>query len=299
MEQAQVLQIIRQIVQELSHPVRTPVFRRPDEYGLEYEDIWFNAIDGIRLEGWFIPAASDKLIICNHFGPGNRYGYAGHLEAFASRGGFEVNFLPKYKALHDAGYNIIAYDLRDHGLSGASGVNGFSLFEWRDVIGALRYAGNRAETAAMKTSLHTMCLGCNATMIAMEKHPREFAHIQSMIAIQPVLGRAMIEKICTGYGIDPGQGTRLYDEELRKVYGFRLDDYDIVRQAGKVTVPTLLVQVKDDLSMQPEAIEKVYRALATNDKKLHWIEGTSERFKGYCYFSERPELMLDWYDSHM
>jgi hypothetical protein len=31
-------------------------------------------------------------------------------------GGFEVNFLPEYKALHDAGYNILCYDIRNHGL---------------------------------------------------------------------------------------------------------------------------------------------------------------------------------------
>lgn len=58
---------------------RSPVFRRPDEYGLEYEDVFFPSMDGVGLEGWFIPADSDKLAICNHFMPGNRYGYPGHL----------------------------------------------------------------------------------------------------------------------------------------------------------------------------------------------------------------------------
>jgi pimeloyl-ACP methyl ester carboxylesterase len=38
-------------------------------------------------------------------------------------GGFEVNFLPELKHLHDAGYNILTYDLRNHGQSGeANGV---------------------------------------------------------------------------------------------------------------------------------------------------------------------------------
>lgn len=85
---------------------RTPILRRPDEYGLEYEDVFFPSMDGVALEGWFIPADSDKLVICNHFMPGNRYGYPGHLEPWQNFGGFEVNFLPQYKALHDAGYNL-------------------------------------------------------------------------------------------------------------------------------------------------------------------------------------------------
>ena len=56
---------------------RAPVLRRPDEVGLDYEDVFFPSMDGVPLEGWFIPADSDKLIIHNHFLPGNRYGYQG------------------------------------------------------------------------------------------------------------------------------------------------------------------------------------------------------------------------------
>lgn len=35
------------------------------------------------------------------------------------------------------------------------------------------------------------------------------------------------------------------------------------------------------------------------DKKLFWIEGTNQRFRGYTYFGEHPELMLEWFDTHM
>jgi hypothetical protein len=121
---------------------RAPVLRRPDEVGLEYEDVTFPSLDGVPLEGWFIPADSDKLIIHNHFLPGNRYGYPGHLPEFGGLGGFEVNFLPEYKALRDAGYNALAYDIRNHGMSGQGngGIAGIGLTEYRDVIGSLRYA---------------------------------------------------------------------------------------------------------------------------------------------------------------
>jgi uncharacterized protein len=84
---------------------RAPVLRRPGEVGLDFEEVTFPSMDGVALEGWFVPAKSDKLIIHNHFLPGNRYGYPGHLPEFGGLGGFEVNFLPEYKALHDAGYN--------------------------------------------------------------------------------------------------------------------------------------------------------------------------------------------------
>ncbi|MBL0910633.1 alpha/beta hydrolase, partial [Pectobacterium carotovorum] len=50
----------------MAHSTRTPILRWPNEYGMEFEEIFFPAIDGVTVEGWFIPADSDKLIICNH-----------------------------------------------------------------------------------------------------------------------------------------------------------------------------------------------------------------------------------------
>lgn len=38
-------------------------------------------------------------------------------------GGFEVNFLPELKHLHDAGYNILTYDLRNCTMSGEANAN--------------------------------------------------------------------------------------------------------------------------------------------------------------------------------
>lgn len=46
---------------------RAPVLRRPDEVGLAYEDVTFPSMDGVPLEGWFIPAeGSDRLVIHDH-----------------------------------------------------------------------------------------------------------------------------------------------------------------------------------------------------------------------------------------
>lgn len=124
---------------------------------MEYEDVFFPAMDGVILEGWFIPADSDRLIICNHCLPANRAGFPGHLEPWKNLGfgDFEVNFLPKYKALHDAGYNVLVYDMRNHGRSGvgSGGLVGHGTFEYRDVIGSIRYAKSRPDTGNMKTAL--------------------------------------------------------------------------------------------------------------------------------------------------
>lgn len=278
---------------------RTPILQRPDQFGMAYEDVFFPSMDGVPLEGWFIPGKSDKLIICNHFMPGNRYGYPGHLDPWKNFGGFEVSFLPQYKALHDAGYNVLAYDIRNHGRSGTGngGLVGIGLLEYRDVIGSLRYAKARPDTARMRTSLLSVCLGCNSTMVAMDKHPEEFAHIESLIALQPVSARPFVEQGAAAAKVEGGP--EQFDQAVFKLTGFHMDELSPIPHAHAVTVPTLMVQVHDDFLTKPSDVQTIYDKMSAEDKELHWIRNETQRFQGYNYFGKHPELMLEWFGSHM
>lgn len=255
----------------------------------------------MTLEGWFIPAASDRLVICNHFMPGNRYGYPGHLEPWTNAGGFEVNFLPQYKALHDAGYNVLTYDLRNHGLSnpGSGGVVGIGLLEYRDVIGSLRYVKSRPDTVGMKTALLSVCLGANSTMVAMDRHPDEFDRVQTLIALQPTATRPIVERAAEGLGFDPVSATAAFDEAIQRRTGFRLDELSPLDHAKAVRVPTLLAQVHADATTKIEVVQQIFDNIAATDKELHWIEGTQQRFEGYNYFGRHPHTMIDWFDKQI
>ncbi|WP_145516571.1 alpha/beta hydrolase family protein [Yersinia aleksiciae] len=283
----------------MAHSTRTPVLRWPNEYGMEFEEIYFPAIDGVTVEGWFIPADSDKLIICNHPMPCNRYGYPGHLEPWTNFGGFEVNFLPEYKVLHDAGYNIIAYDIRNHGRSGmgSGGVNGHGILEYRDVIGSLRYAKSRAETKNMKTALYSRCLGANATIVGMNKHPKEFTHVKALLALQPVTPRVFVEKAVEAQNI--ANGVEKFDIAFHRRTGYHLADVWPMEYAKAVTLPTLVAQVHNDFLTKPSNVQEIYDTISAKDKKLFWIEGTDQRFQGYNYFGRNPEVMLDWFNRHV
>jgi uncharacterized protein len=283
----------------MAHSSRTPILRWPNEYGMEYEEVFFPAMDGVTLEGWFIPANSDRLIICNHPMPCNRYGYPGHLEPWTGFGGFEVNFLPEYKVLHDAGYNILTYDMRNHGRSGmgSGGVNGHGVLEYRDVIGSLRYAKTRPATKSMRTALYSRCLGANASIVGMYRHTEEFQHIRAMIALQPVTPRVFVEKAVEREGI--ANGVDLFDAAFHRRTGYHLADVWPMEYAKAVTMPTLFAQVRNDFLTKPSNVQEIYDTVSSEDKKLFWIEGTDLRFEGYNYFGRHPALMLDWFDVHM
>ena len=298
---AQIKEQMQNIVAGFTKVPRSPILRRPNEYGMEYEDVFFPSLDGTVLEGWYIPAKekSDKIIICNHFSPGNRYGYAGHIDPWKTSGGFEVNFLPKYKALYEAGYNILAYDLRNHGFSAPGAAGGYNpnFFEYRDVIGSLRYVRSREDTKDMKISLQSICLGGNSTLVAMEKHPEEFEGIYSMILIQPLSGEALVKKLCENMGFGE-LGEEVFEEVYREVSGFSVKDSSPIENAKHVKIPTFVIQVKDDAMTYPEDVQTIFDCIPVKDKKLFWIEGTPWRFHGYTYFSEHPEQMIEWYNKH-
>ena len=185
----QIDHILAAMADSFGQQLRSPVLHWPDEQGLDYQDVTFPALDGAPLEGWFIPApGSDKLIIANHPMGFSRSGIPAHLEpwrsVWASSGNdFEVNLVPDYKILHDAGYNVLAYDLRNSGLSGAAngGIASSGIFEARDVAGSLAYARSRPDTRDMTIGLFSRCLGCSSTFAAMTQFPAAFDGVRCLV----------------------------------------------------------------------------------------------------------------------
>jgi len=290
---------IEGMAEMMAHSLRSPIMRTPDQYGMEYKDIFFPSTDGVTIEGWFIPAKnSKKLIICNHPMPANRYGFPGHLEPWKMFGGFEVNFLPEYKILHDAGYNIIAYDFRNHGRSGAGngGIVAHGIVEYRDVIGSLHYARSRPDTKHMQIALYSRCVGANSTFVAMNKHPEEFKNIVAMIALQPSPPRTFVKTAMDNAKIP--NGYERVDAAFKKKTGYVLDDFRLIEKSQADYIPTLVAQVKADTSMPFHYVEEIYNNISAKDKKLFWIEGTDQRFQGYNYFGQNPNIMLDWFNKH-
>lgn len=285
---------------------RAPIMHYPDEEALDYEEVSFPSEDGVPLEGWFIPApGSSKIIIANHPRWFNRAGLPSHREPWRSLAGsagndFEVNFVPDYKILHDAGYNILAYDLRNFGQSGAANGGIFTVgrFESRDVIGSLNYVRGRSDTRDMTIGLFSRCVGGNATMFAMTRRPEQFADVRCMVSPQPLSSRVALERGLERLGI-PADHIADLEERIRLHTSFRLDDFSPVPWAKSVMIPTLLYQVRDDLYTRPADIEAMYANLPVAEKKLFWIEGTTRRWDGYTYFQRSPDEILDWFARFM
>lgn len=283
--------------------LRTPVIRKPTDYGMAFEETWFPSMDGVPLEAWFIPAASDRLLIINHPMTCNRYGFPGHLPEYNGYfGGFEVNFLPELRHLHDAGYNILTYDLCNCGRSGQGngGISGLGLLECRDVVGSVRHAKAHPVMGKMRTGLFSRCMGGNSTIIAMSKWPDEFQHIEVLALLNVVSGPTFIECGADNLGLDPHEAAKRLDQRCRETTGFSLFDFRPQDYGKGVTVPTFMAQLRRDFLIHGEKDgQEIFDSLATEQKELLWIEQSNQRFYAYNHFGQHPERLVGWFDKHM
>ena len=104
---------------------KAPLFDDPENYGLAYEDVTFQASDGVTLRGWLIKGDTDKVIIQTHFGLFCcRSGYTNQGRHLVKGYSEDVRFLRQAKYLNEAGYTVLLYDLRNHGESDQS-MDGF------------------------------------------------------------------------------------------------------------------------------------------------------------------------------
>ncbi|EHK42502.1 hypothetical protein TRIATDRAFT_34819 [Trichoderma atroviride IMI 206040] len=232
----------------------------------------------------------------------NRYGYPGHLEEFGGFGGFEVNFLPDYKALHDAGYNVICYDLRNHGISdqGSGGMCGaLGYYEARDVVGSLIYARSRSDTKDNTIGLLSRCMGGNATIHAMSHFPEHFNDIKAMVLLQAVSGHAFVEKGAINAGLDVDETVKAFDMRIHDITGFYLKELSPIPLVKNVTVPTLFAQVRKDALIDTKDTQEIFDALSSKEKQLTWIEDSTRRFDGYNYFAKKPAELVEWFGKYV
>jgi len=283
---------------------RTPVHKTPADHGIDaWEDVYFQSDDGTPLEGWYVPTAggeSDKLIVMNHPMPMSRSGFTGHFgEPWSQVDDIEIDFVAHIAHLVRAGYNVLAYDLRNHGNSGAAngGICGIGRYEWRDCVGAKTFVDAHPRLSKMKLGLYSQCTGGNAQYEAMSRRPDLFSNVLCMLSPLVVSMTALMGSFAKLQGV--GDYMAAIDFEQKKLGGYTNAEMTPHLFAADVMVPTFIVQVRDDLWTTPEDGEKTFELLGSNQKEFFWIEGTSRRFDGYNYFGKSPERMLAWFDKHM
>ena len=231
-----------------------------------------------------------------------RAGFPGHLgEPWSMYDAVEIDFVIQYKHLTDAGYNVLTYDIRNHGNSSAAnnGLSGIGQWEWRDCVGVKKFVDNHPTLSKMKVALYSQCMGGNSQYHAIHRRPDLFENVQCMVSPMVVSMAAIYDAFSELQGVRQYQ--ELIDLELLKMGAFVAAEMTPHLWAASVKMPVLMVQVlKDSWTRNPEDAQKTFDLLGSKEKELLWIENTTRRFKdGYNYFGRYPEKIIPFIDKHM
>ena len=205
------------------------------------------------------------------------------------------------KHLTDAGYNVLAYDLRNSGNSSSAngGLAGIGRWEWRDCVGAKKYVDNHPELSAMQVGLFSQCMGGNSQYEAIYRRPELFEDVACMASPLVISMEACFSAFSELQGVSQYQ--ELIDLELLKMGAWTMAEMTPQLFAEGITMPVLMWQVLEDTwTRNPEDAQKTFDLLGSEDKELFWIENTTRRFKdGYNYFGRHPEKIISFFDEHM
>ena len=153
-------------------PLRSVIHKTPNDYDMTgWKDLVIPSDDGTPLEAWYIPARggeSNKLVIFNQLyrcvaraSPDARHDALDLGEPWSMYDAVEIDFVIQYNRLTDAGYNVLTYDIRNHGNGSAANnsLSGIGQWEWRDCVGVKKYVDNHPRLSKMTVGLYSQCMG--------------------------------------------------------------------------------------------------------------------------------------------
>jgi dienelactone hydrolase len=287
------------LAQRMIKPPRQRLWATPGDLGLAYEDVNFPAQDGIRLSGWFIPAADGRrdgaTIILLHGWLWNRLGLMADDMVSGLDGSRPVDLLRLAFKLHQDGYHLLMFDLRNHGESAAAPPVTFGWQEANDLLGALAYLHGRSEVNPAHIGAVGFSLGANTILYTLPQTDG----IKTAVAVQPV----SIENYVGRYGQDllgplSVVTLPLVEAMYQASGGLRFAAMQpAFSAAGAGEVPVLFVQGEGDrwgsMVDVTQMADKVPQA-----RDPLFVEA-SHRFDGYQYVVDHPEIVLDFLEGNL
>jgi len=125
----------------------------PGSFNLPFEEVAFQAADGVALKGWWVPAGASPQ---------------GTVVLVHGLNRSRIEMVKKVPFLHAHGWNALLFDLRHHGQSGGN-VSSFGWFEKADVHAAVELARSRSPGPVV---LWGVSLGAATVVLAAAEDPR-------------------------------------------------------------------------------------------------------------------------------
>lgn len=229
--------------------------KTPDKYGCKYQDVYFEAEDGVKLHAWWLPAKGESkgTIVYSH---GNA-GSVGHHVVFIYW-------------LVDAGYNVLMYDYRGYGQSEGKVTKVGAV---KDAQAAFRYVESRDDAGSIISLGHS--LGGAKSIAALG------------VAAPKNLKAVVVDSTFASY---QDMAERVAGKRARKVITATYEPYEYVKKIPR-GVPFLIVHGAADETIPFTHAQRLY-AVANQPKTMMKVEGGNHV---NCFFVQdgkyRKELL--------
>ncbi len=263
----------------LTHPPRQAACASPSDLGFDATPVEFPSRDGITLRGYWIPASRARgTVVFSH-------GYRGDCSPDL-----------EYAAwLTSAGYNLLYFDHRAHGLSDGT-LTTLGFYETRDLLGAIDFLKSRGiervgvlgfsmggsvalQTAPLTEAIRCVVADCTfANLYTLITHHEPSFHIPKFfapVAASLVVAFASLEARCNLFAHSPEKSIGLISPR-----------------------PVLIIQAGNDQLVPPSETERLYAA-AKAPKELWLVEGAAHRSVDKLVRAEYERRVLLFLDENL
>lgn len=229
--------------------------KSPKSYGMDFQGVQFQSTDGIRLDGWYVPAGPDAkgtIVYCH------------------GQNRTKVEMLPMAAFGHELGFNGLLFDFRHQGQSDGK-ISTIGYQERHDVVGAVRFALEQ-EKAAPPIILWGVSMGASAALMGAADSPQVNAVISdsSFLSFEDVIKHHW--KLFFHLPSFPVAYEVIYWSAWRG--GFRPSDFDLEKAVRRIGLrPILFIAVEGDRRMPPSIGRKLYADARSPLKAIEVVAG--------------------------
>lgn len=233
----------------------------PEDFQLEYQDVWLTAADNTQLHSWWIPAQSstgtngDTMVLYLH---GNAENISSHA--------LSVYWLAR------EGVDVLALDYRGFGASEGQAMLPSVL---QDIEAAVRWMRNEypnKQLVIVAQSIGT-ALAVNFVAKAAEHYQIDALVLDAPFASFASVARSALSSNVIGWLVWPF--TVLVPAQ-----------WDPIKSANKVPIPTLIMHSPDDKVVPYKQGRKLYQAIRMHNSPACWIDSQGAHVASFL----RPEI---------
>jgi len=228
-----------------------PITGTPADVDLVYEDVTLTTSDGLKISGWYVPGKKPDAVIVVH-------GIWANKQAI----------LPAVVMLSEAGYHVLAIDMRGHGLSEGKLIS-YGYYEALDVQAGVDYLLARPEIK--KVGVMGYSLGGAAVVRATAIDER----IQALVVESSFssLSDAVKDGFSRETGLPSWPFAPLIVRAAEKELGLTVEQVDSAHTLATMRPrPVLIIHGRDDDLFPVSHAYRMYEA-AQEPKNLWIIEG--------------------------